>query len=94
MKNNLWDAFYEAYLECPQATELEDDQSEEWWGGYKKIKKSITKTINYWLSEDSIGGSVLWNCGYYKALPKDFLDTINEFNKEKEQWTNNWWKNK
>lgn len=44
-------------------------------------KGSLSKVIAYWSSEETIGGGILWDAGYYHELPEEVLDIFSRAEK-------------
>ncbi len=65
---------YEAYLECPQAREYYGDEEIHGWGRFYDIpKKGILNVYNYWKDD-----RILWEMGYYQALPDKIQKMFDE----------------
>lgn len=79
----LWDAFEDAYLSCPQSDELEDWQEELGQpGAYGKLKKKYETVVGYWMNPKTRGGSTLHDSGYIEALDAGVLKMVEQYQKE------------
>jgi hypothetical protein len=79
----LWDECYDAYMKCPQARPILEDQIELGWGEYGKIRNgTMDDVIAYWRSPYTVGGRMLWNTGYGVYVSDEAKCLINpEINK-------------
>ena len=81
--SELWDAFEDAYMACPQADELEDWQEELGQPGtYGKLKKKYETVIGYWMDPETRGGSTLHESGYLEALDADIKEMVEQYQQE------------
>ena len=78
LPSDLWDVFADA---CE--FDYDDDQREIGQSGdFASLKKSYSSVISYWLSDNTIGGSKLHQCGYGQRLPSDITDMVDAYNRE------------
>ena len=75
----MWDAFEEAYLQCPQKNPFSDDQLCLGYGTVAEMKKSKKKCLKFWMDPESVGGSTLWDTGYASKLEYHFAKRVKSY---------------
>jgi len=77
----VWDAFHDVYMMCPQSTPLDDPDTDTIDGfTVDELKADLGLCVQYWMSSKTTGGRTLWDTGWWIKLPQSYKNVIQEYN--------------